>query len=343
MNKPDDPIQIPNFVGRISHYSEGFFMREGTDMGYRINQHLPKYVGLFLVLILWVGVPAMAQSQVVGNGYNNSLIYKIQSDTNTVYLLGSIHVLAEEYYPLTRAFSYAYYNSQKVIFEIDPEILFSSATSKKIAKHYTFSNGKTLKTVLSRNTYALLKKKLDAMGIGMEEVKKFKPWVVNKIVGSSLFSARDFRPDLGIENYFYRMAKDAEKPTAGLETIEDQLNIDDKLPLKMQEAILRDTLSISNSKEVKKAFLHLVKSWHQGNFNELENIIDTQKKKNPKYHHALLTNRNKKWMPQIEAFLQEDKNVLVIVGAAHLVGEDGLITLLTEKGYELERVSYARP
>jgi len=285
----------------------------------------------------------MANSQVVGNGYNNSLIYKIQSDTNTVYLLGSIHVLAEEYYPLTRAFSYAYYNSQKVIFEIDPEVLFSLSPNKTFDNYYYFQNEKTLKKILHPTTFKLLKKRVAQMGLPFESINKLKPWAVNKIIGRSPFSTKDFRPDLGIEFYFFRLAKDAGKPTGGLETIEDQLDIDDKLPLKMQEKILRETLTVSDSKEAEKKFSHLVKNWHQGNFSELEDIIEEQKKKNLTYHQALLTNRNKRWIPQIENFLMEDKNVLVIVGAAHLVGDDGLVALLTEKGYQLERVSYVMP
>ena len=100
-------------------------------------------ISVVMTLLVFFALPAITNSQVIGNGYNNSLIYKIQSDTNTVYLLGSIHVLAEKYYPLTRAFSYSYYNSKKVVFEIDPEILFSAGHANKFEKQMTFQNGKT--------------------------------------------------------------------------------------------------------------------------------------------------------------------------------------------------------
>ena len=302
----------------------------------------PKF-SLLLTLILILTIPGMVNSQVVGKGYNNSLIYKIQSNTNIVYILGSIHILAEEYYPLTRAFTYSYYNSQKVIFEIDPEILFSFSPNKSIENYHFFQDGNTLNKVLHPKTLKLLKKRVAQMGIEFEAINQLKPWAINKIIGRSPLSTKDFRPDLGIEHYFFRLAKDAGKPTGGLETIKDQIDIDAKLPLKMQDEILRETLTISDSKETEKKFFHLVKNWHQGNFAELEHIVQEQKKKNLTYHNSLLTNRNKRWIPQIENFLLEDKNVLIIVGAAHLVGEDGLVALLTEKGYQLERVSYARP
>jgi len=308
----------------------------------KIQHYLNLYLGLALIFILLLVAPGKVQGQVVGNGYNNSLIYKIQSETNTVYLLGSIHVLAEEYYPLTRAFSYAYYNSQKVVFEIDPEILFSPEASKKNEKYYTFQDGKTLQTVLSPGTYRLLKKRLKTLGIDIKDVHKFKPWVVYLTMSGRVDSSIDFRPDLGIENHFYRMAKDAGKPTGGLESMQDQLDVFDTLPMNVQEALLKESLALTNSKKREKAFLHMVKSWHQGNLDGLEELVESFKRY-PLYYKNLLVQRNHNWVPQIEEFLTEEKNVLVIVGAAHLPGEDGLLHLLTEKGYELERVSYARP
>ena len=310
-----------------------------TKYHHSIRAH---WIGSLLICLLILVLPGIANSQVVGNGYNNSLIYKIQSDTNTVYLLGSIHVLAEEYYPLTRAFSYAYFNSHKVIFEIDPEILFSPAAAKKSEKYYTFQNGKTLKSVLSPKTYNLLKKKLKPLGIEMKQVQKLKPWVVYLTMSGKFDSSIEFRPDLGIEHYFYRKAKDAGKPTGGLETVQDQIEVFDTLPMKVQEAMLKESLVITDSKKREQAFLHMVKSWHQGNLDGLEDLVKTLKAY-PLYYKKLLVQRNKNWVPQIEEFLKEKKNVLVIVGAAHLAGVDGLLALLTEKGYELERVSYVRP
>jgi uncharacterized protein YbaP (TraB family) len=306
------------------------------------QQHRKQHLSCLLLLIFLLLGPGTVQSQVVGDGYNNSLIYKIQSNTNTVYILGSIHVLAEEYYPLTRSFSYAYYNSQKIIFEIDPEILFAPDSFKKYEKQYTFQNGKTLETVLSPKTYTLVKQKLKSLGADIQEVKKYKPWVLYLTLSGRFDSSVDFRPELGIENHFYRMAKDSGKPTGGLESMQDQLNVFDTLPFTIQDALLQESLAITGSKEREKAFLHMVKAWHQGSLDGLEHMVETFKTY-PLFYKKLLVQRNQNWIPQIETFLREDKNVLVIVGAAHLAGQDGLIALLTDKGYQLERVSYAMP
>ena len=302
---------------------------------------------LFLIVRSWliscvlvILLPAYALTQVVGNGYNNSLIYKIQSDTNTVYILGSLHALAEEYYPLTRSFTYSYYNSQKVIFEIDPEILFSSKPDPKIEKLSLFSNGMTLQKALTPKTYGLLTKKLREMGINPKDVEKYKPWKMYMLVGSTLDSAKDFRPDLGIERFFYQKAKDAGKATGGLETLQDQLNIFNNLSFQEHEALLLEALQGGKTQE--KRFVQMVKSWHQGNLNGMEEFVETFKAY-PKFYQAILVTRNHKWVPQIEEFLKDTKNYFVIVGVAHLAGEDGLIKLLSDKGYTLERVSFAMP
>ena len=119
---------------------------------HRNFSHQIHLVYRLLIGIVLLFLPGVAYSQVVGKGYNNSMIYKIQGETNTVYILGSLHALAEEYYPLTRAFSYAYYNSQKLVFEIDPEILFSKKIGTERENYSTFQNGMTLKKALSSKT-----------------------------------------------------------------------------------------------------------------------------------------------------------------------------------------------
>ncbi len=309
-------------------------------MTYRYSSTKISKIFLILALLLVLIYPAVATSQVVGRGYNNSMIYKIQGETNTVYLLGSLHALAEEYYPLTRAFSYAYYNSQKLVFEIAPEILFSKETGNRGEHYSTFQNGMTLKQSLTPKTYRKLAKHLLKMGINIEEIKNYKPWKAYLLASGGLDSSKGFRPDLGIEKYFYQKAKDAGKPIEGLETPQDQWDAFDKLSFKEQEALIIEVLK--DRTKLEKEFVQLVKSWHQGDLKGMAKHVESYKIF-PKYYDGILVRRNHNWVPKIEKYLKDSKNYFVIVGVAHLAGEDGLITLLTDKGYELERVSYVMP
>lgn len=309
------------------------------------NSYLVGTISMLLALFLFLVLPGIVNSQVVGKGYNNSLIYKIRSDTNTVYIVGSLHALAEEFYPLTRAFSYAYYNSQKIIMEVDPEILASAEGQKYVDKVGTFSNGMTLKKALSPKTYTLLKKHMKTLEADIRDIQKLKPWMVYLAGGGGVLDAtKDFRKNLGVESHFYQMAKDSGKLTGGLETLEEHFNVFDKLSLKDQDIILRESLkkSLQDKKSEEHKFIKMVTSWHQGDLQGLEKAVENYKS-NPIFYNALLVRRNHNWVPQIEEFLKDTQNYFVVVGVAHLAGEDGLLNLLTEKGYELERVSYVMP
>ena len=110
--------------------------------------------------------------------------------------------------------------------------------SKEYEKFLTFQNGKTLRSVLSKKTYALLKKRLKEKGIPMSKIRKYKPWVLYLALDRIVNSDLEFRCDLGVESYFFQMARDAEKDTGGLETVQDQLNVFDKLSYKDQETVV---------------------------------------------------------------------------------------------------------
>ncbi len=305
----------------------------------------PTLTRIILLVLILVALPNHTFSQVIGKGYNNSLIYKIHSETNTVYLLGSLHALAEDFYPFTRAFSYAYYNSQKIIMEVDPASMDSPEGQKYISTISEFQNGMTLKKALSPRTYSLLKKNLEELGLNIRDFKKFKPWKVYLTAGGRVFDAKkDFRAHLGVESFFSQMAKDAGKETGGLETLKEHFNVFDNLSLKDQDMILQKGLlkSMEDQKTEEEEFIQLTTSWHQGKLDKLENFVEKEKS-NPVFYDALLVKRNHNWLPKIEEYLKDSQNYLIIVGVAHLPGEDGLLALLSQKGYTLERLSFARP
>ncbi len=162
-------------------------------------------ISMIIAIVLFLAFPGIGNSQVVGKGYNNSLIYKVQSDTNTVYIVGSIHQLAEDFYPLTRAFSYAYYDSQKIVMEVDPRIMASAKGKKYVNDVATFSNGMTLKKALTSKTYSLLKKNLKRLEIDIHDIQELKPWKIYLQGGTGdNKTAKDFRTHLGVESFFIK-------------------------------------------------------------------------------------------------------------------------------------------
>lgn len=252
-----------------------------------------------LLTLCWL-TPVAAHK--IGEGYNNGTIWEIKTETNTVYLLGSIHALNTAYYPLTRGFYYAYYNSPNIVFEVDLNQVLYGKNAKILKRKRTFATSRT-----SQN--ALLMK-------------------------------LDFEGKFGVDRHFYWKAKAAGKRILGLESVKYQMSVLDNIILKSQKVMAGNNRK--NAKRASQRLSHLVEAWHKGDEDTLGRMIE-EEKSTPEVYQAVYHDRNLKWLPQIEAFMGKEENYLVIVGVGHLVGEDGLVKLLTDKGHTVRRKVYALP
>ncbi|MGH7770074.1 MAG: TraB/GumN family protein, partial [Candidatus Binatia bacterium] len=120
------------------------------------------------------------------------------------------------------------------------------------------------------------------------------------------------------------------------ETLEYQLGLFDGLPERMQEALLLQSLGDADLTEA--AVAAVVKSWASGDLKTLDALLlQGMMRDHPDLYRALILDRNRAWLPKIESYLTQNENYLVVVGAAHLAGKDGLIEMLKTKGYAIEQ------
>lgn len=238
----------------------------------------------------------------IGKGYNNGPIWEIKTETNTVYLLGSIHALNTAYYPLTRGFYYAYYSSPNIVFEVDLNQVLSGKKSKLLKRKRTFAT--------------------------------------SRVSQNALLMKLDFEGKFGVDRHFYWKAKAVGKHIHGLESVEYQMSVLDNIILKSQKVMAGNNRK--NAKQASQRLTRLVEAWHKGDEATLGRMID-EEKSSPEVYQAVYYDRNMKWLPQIESFMGQEENYLVIVGVGHLVGEDGLVKLLVDKGHTVRRMVYALP
>ena len=118
-----------------------------------------------------------------------------------------------------------------------------------------------------------------------------------------------------------------------LETVEEQLGFFAKLPTEQQRQFLRATLKDLDTEGSDAAVM--VRAWQRGDSAELERLLRKESGDTPELFRMLTTDRNRRWLPRIVALLSESQDYLVIVGALHLVGSDGLIELLRRQGYSV--------
>lgn len=261
------------------------------------------------------------------------LLWSLSRGETTIYLLGSMHALTPDVYPLPARIDHAFADAERVVFEVNLDSMQSRAL--EIVSLATIEQGRTLKDLLTPETFALLDRILPGLGVPVERVQRFEPWFVGILLGQITMQRAGFSPQHGIDMHLNGRAKQAGKPTGGLETVDFQLRLFDSVPLADQDLQLRNALAEMDSAP---KILHAMKSaWHSGEADELTRIMDRAMAKQPAMRAVFLIDRNRRWVPQIEAMLQGPDDVLVVVGAAHLVGKESVVELLRARGYTVTR------
>lgn len=262
-------------------------------------------------------------------------LWKIHSKSNTVYLLGSVHMLKPEDYPLDKSIENAYERSSQLFFEVDLDSVDKEKLQQLTIAKGTYSGGLTLKDGLSKQTYKSAQKRLVDLGLKIEQFERFKPWILAMTLAMSELQRLGFDQGRGIDKYFSERAKKDGKKVDGLETAEYQLGLFGDMPADTQEAMLLQTMN--DLDRMQKQFDAVVRAWKTGDANTLDTFLLKSFKDHPGVYKALITDRNKNWLPKIESLIGRKENVMVVVGVAHLVGSDGIVAALAQKGYQVEQ------
>jgi uncharacterized protein YbaP (TraB family) len=260
-------------------------------------------------------------------------LWSIETRNNTIYLLGSIHFLKKDSYPLPHEIEKIYDYSNKVVFETDLDSMENPATQQKMMKLASYGAGEKLSQNISQSTYRLLEKKMSLSGFQVAAFEQFKPWFAAMTITVSEFMRLGFDPNLGLDKYFYEKARRDRKEKIFLESNEYQINIFAGLNERQQELFLRETLKELEIIEI--MVTDMVNAWKTGDTERLHSILKMSYDEYPGIYDRFFTNRNKMWVKKIETLMKQNDNVLIIVGAGHLVGNDSVIALLKKKGYRV--------
>jgi hypothetical protein len=197
-------------------------------------------------------------------------------------------------------------------------------------------SGQTLDKVVSPGTFALVSERVKSLGLPIEPLSRFKPWALALTLLGLEWQAAGFDADLGLDKHFYDQAVAAGKEVQGLETIEFQISRFDEMTMEEQDRMLASTL---RELETEKASVTtLANAWKAGDAPTVEKIVLQELRQEPRMYQRLLVDRNKDWMPKIEALFSRKGRAFVVVGAAHLVGPDGLLAQLKARGYAIEQL-----
>ncbi|WP_374089720.1 TraB/GumN family protein [Methylomicrobium lacus] len=290
---------------------------------------MARWLSLLILLLCWTRVSAAPPKP---------LLWQVSDEDNSVYMLGSFHMLKAEDYPLAAAVNQAFDAAGKVYFEVAPEELNNPASVQAMMKTGLIEGGGTLKQILKTDTWKRLQHYCQTHALPIESFQAMKPWLAALTIANLAVTQAGFLPDLGLDKHYMDMAAIARKDTAGLETLSQQVGVFAQMAPKDQELFLNQTLKdMQNPAQLEQ--LH--QRWRNGDAEGLLQLLSQDSiNDTPAFYRRLNRDRNRVWLPQISAFLRENTqgDALVVVGSLHLLGADGLIELLKAQGFRVVRL-----
>jgi len=263
-------------------------------------------------------------------------LWKIQGKTNTVYLLGSIHVLKPDSYPLPVPIEAAFSNAQIAVFETDIDKLSQPEAQLQIMNQAGLPPGQTLQQQLSPQTYAQFTNHLEGTGLPAVMFDSLKPSIAAMTLEVLEMEKLGVDPKYGVDEHFFKLTRQENKEIIPLETVDFQIQMVTEFSKEEGEQLMKATLKdIDNTK---KELSEMTTAWQTGDSAKLEKLLNEAMQDSPAIFKRLVTDRSQRWVPKIEELVRSGTNAIVIVGAGHLVGKDGVVELLKKQGFNVTQL-----
>jgi uncharacterized protein YbaP (TraB family) len=288
-------------------------------------------VFIFFMFIFSVHPP------IVFSGDSKSFLWKIRSKTNTIYLLGSIHLFKKELYPLNKNIEEAF--EQSAILVVEANVINGRQIDlQQLVDKAIYADDDTLEKHVSRETFDLIKKKAEVLGAPLELINKQKPWFLGLMFSAVEFLKLGLDPNYGIDTHFLSKAA-GKKQIVELESVDYQVNLLSRLSDQDQELFL--VLSFKDMDTLGRDVDKLLEAWASGNTKEIERLLTrsvTEDSRLSPVYRIIIDDRNTSMALKVEDFLKTKETYFVIVGAGHLVGETGMVEILKKKGYQVDQM-----
>jgi uncharacterized protein len=267
----------------------------------------------------------------------HNFLWKVQSKTNTVYLLGSVHFMKKDVYPLNTEIEEAFRVSDVLAVEADVNDVIGIDMPKIMSAAF-YPEGDSLEGHISGETLERIKKEFELLGMPSWLVIRQKPWFLALSLTSLKLVQSGLDPAYGIDVHFLSKAQ-GQKKIRELESIDYQIDLLSGFSDSEQEAFLRYTLNDLNSLE--KNIDILITAWKNGDVRAMESVIVQGVKDDSataSIYEKLIYGRNRNMTQKIEDFLKTNETYFVIIGAGHLVGEKGIVGILKQRGYQVQQL-----
>lgn len=284
-----------------------------------------KMLKTLAICLVLVGAQVQAQTS----------LYEVTKGKQKILLGGTIHVLRNSDYPLPAEYEHAYEQAQILVLETDLKKANSPEFGQEFAAVFMYPGGKNLSQDLKPNVWQSLQAYSDEHQFPLGQMSMFKAVFVSISMTVAAMQRNGYGLGQGVDMYFHQKATLANKPVQELESTQDVLThmqaLKDMDANQVIESTLRDLHTMD--KVMKKSLAY----WRTGELDKLDHeMAKPMRTQTPQMYEELLVKRNQAWLPKIEKMFATPEIELVLVGALHLGGEDGLLSALQARGYKIK-------
>ena len=294
---------------------------------------------LKMATLLWIALQICTPVAFGVTAANNPLLWKVTTASGNAYLLGSIHFGKQDMYPLDPMIDQAFEAADALVVEANLLAVAPETLALLLRNKGLYPEGDNLQANLTPATWRALEAAVQRYGIPVAVLQRQEPWLTALTLSTLAYQHAGYSEALGIDLHFLHKAQHQEKPIIELESVATQLSLFDTFTTQEQEAFLLVTLQ-----ELDKGVRSLeaiVTAWREGDAKTIDTLFNETLHTSPeleRIYRLLLVDRNMAMVDKISQLMQRDKTLFVVVGAGHLVGDKGIVELLTRKGYWVEQL-----
>ncbi len=290
----------------------------------------PQRAVLFAIpLLIFLGSPQVEASE--------GPFWKVTGTNGTAYLFGSVHFGTEAMYPLSGPVNAAFESADRLAVEIDLAALDPGAMMQLISTEGAYVDGTTLADHVSPKVWTALRQRAQQYAVPLELLAIQRPWLAAFTLTAMALGRKGFQESLGVDKHFLNRAK-GRIPVVELEGFEYQMRLLTNLSAAEQERFLDATLRDLDAGS--GTFENIVTAWRRGDAEALDAEINASWRNDSEsqaLYQRLIVKRNAEMEKKIVSLLESGGTTFVVVGAAHMVGENGLAQRLQDRGYRVEK------
>lgn len=266
-----------------------------------------------------------------------AMVWKAEKGGEVVYLGGTIHLLRESDLPIPAQYETAYDSADLILLETDIGAVNTPEFQQKLMLRAALPEGRRLDSLLSKEAYDALSSHCAEAGLPIEVLGGYRPSVIVLMLLGVEILKMGADPEYGVDLFFFRRARGEGKETAYFEDVDEQL----EYLVTMGEGYESEFVlqSLGELDTTAETIDEMIGYWKTGDAGKMHQIMTKEmKEKHPRLYQTLLLDRNAKWLEAIEDLFETEEDEFVLVGAAHLIGDDGILAVLEDRGYSVEQL-----